>query len=241
MELTPENVQNFTLLNPRCGTTLLLIVMLLATLLFIVIGKMPFALTLVSRIVLVPVVATVAYEFIRLMANLYGNPVVRAILAPGLALQKMTTRPPDLSMLEVGIVALKAVLVADGVVQEESHTAPQMAQTSQATQTTQAAYAETAEARWSSMNGAATEEYLVRSGSRHTVVLLADRMGCGAGDCFTEGSEGLFLLRLAALLASGWGGRVLMLKVLTVPEGESITPIRRERSRYGSRWRTKRW
>jgi uncharacterized protein YqhQ len=119
--------------------------MLLATLLFIVIGKMPFALTLLSRIVLVPVVATVAYEFIRLMANLYGNPVVRAILAPGLALQKMTTRPPDLSMLEVGIVALKAVLVADGVAQEESYK-PQMAQTAQTTQTTQAAYAETAEA-----------------------------------------------------------------------------------------------
>ncbi len=73
------------------------------------------------------------------------------------------------------------------------------------------------------MNGAATEEYLVRSGSRHTVVLLADRMGCGAGDCFTEGSEGLFLLRLAALLASGWGGRVLMLKVLVVSEGESVS------------------
>ena len=146
VELTPENVQKFTLLNPRCGTTFLLIVMLLATLLFIVIGKMPFALTLVSRIVLVPVVATVAYEFIRLMANMYSNPVVRTLLAPGLALQKMTTRPPDLSMLEVGIVALKAVLVADGVVQREGYTAPQMAQTAQTTQATQAAYAETAEA-----------------------------------------------------------------------------------------------
>ena len=73
------------------------------------------------------------------------------------------------------------------------------------------------------MNGAATEEYLVRSGPGHTVILLADHMGCGAGDCFAEGSEGLFLLRLAALLASGWGGRVLMLKVLIVPEGESIS------------------
>jgi len=96
--------------------------------------------------VLVPVVATVAYEFIRLMANMYSNPVVRTLLAPGLALQKMTTRPPDLSMLEVGIVALKAVLVADGVVQREGYTAPQMAQTAQTTQATQAAYAETAEA-----------------------------------------------------------------------------------------------
>ncbi len=115
IELTPANVQKFTLLNPRCGTTFLLIVMLLATLLFILIGKLPFIFMLLSRVVLVPVVATIAYEFIRLMANMYGNPVVRAILAPGLALQKMTTRPPDLSMIEVGIAALNAVLVADGV------------------------------------------------------------------------------------------------------------------------------
>ena len=114
VELTPAKVQTFTLLNPRCGTTFLLIVLLLATLLFVVIGKLPFVLTIISRIVLVPLVATVAYEFIRLMANLYGNPIIRAILAPGLALQKMTTRPPDLTMLEVGIAALNAVLIADG-------------------------------------------------------------------------------------------------------------------------------
>jgi uncharacterized protein YqhQ len=116
VELTPKNVQQFTLLNPRCGTTFLLIVLVLATLLFVAIGKLPFILLVVSRIVLVPVVAAVAYEFIRLMANLYGNPIVRAIMAPGLALQKMTTRPSDLSMIEVGIAALNAVLVADGVV-----------------------------------------------------------------------------------------------------------------------------
>ncbi len=115
VDLTPQNVQTFTLLNPRCGTTFLLIVLLLATVLFVLIGKLPFAFTLLSRIVLVPVVAAFAYELIRLMANLYGNPVVRAILAPGLALQKMTTRPPDLSMIEVGIAALEAVLVADQV------------------------------------------------------------------------------------------------------------------------------
>ena len=116
VELTPQKVQEFTLLNPRCGTTFLLIVLLLATLVFIAIGKLPFPLMVLSRIVLVPVVAAISYEFIRLMANLYGNAVVRAIMAPGLALQKMTTRPPDLSMIEVGIAALNAVLVADGVV-----------------------------------------------------------------------------------------------------------------------------
>jgi uncharacterized protein YqhQ len=115
VELTPRNVQEFTLLNPRCGTTFLLIVLVLATVLFVAIGKLPFPLMVLSRIVLVPVVAAISYEFIRLMANLYGHPVVRAIMAPGLALQKMTTRPPDLSMIEVGIAALSAVLVADGV------------------------------------------------------------------------------------------------------------------------------
>ena len=67
------------------------------------------------NIVLVPLIAAIAYEFIRAMANLYHYRLVRAILAPGLALQKMTTRPPDLSMLEVGIAALKAVLAADGL------------------------------------------------------------------------------------------------------------------------------
>ena len=119
VELTPEAVQRFTLLNPRCGTTFLLIVLVMATIVFILIGKLPFIFMVLSRIVLVPVIAAIAYEFIRLMANLYGNPVVRAIMAPGMALQKMTTRPPDLSMIEVGIAALKAVLVADGVLQPQ--------------------------------------------------------------------------------------------------------------------------
>jgi len=116
VDLTPKNVQQFTLLNPRCGTTFLLIVLVLATIVFVLIGKLPFILVVLSRIVLVPVVAAIAYEFIRLMANLYGNPIVRAVMAPGLALQKMTTRPPDLSMIEVGIAALNSVLVADGVI-----------------------------------------------------------------------------------------------------------------------------
>ena len=89
--------------------------MLLATVVFVLIGKLPFVLTVLSRIVLVPLIAAIAYEFIRAMANLYHYRLVRAILAPGLALQKMTTRPPDLSMLEVGIAALKAVLAADGL------------------------------------------------------------------------------------------------------------------------------
>jgi uncharacterized protein YqhQ len=117
VELTPEKVQSFTLLNPRCGTTFLLIVLLFATLIFVLLGKPPFILMILSRIVLVPIVAALAYEFIRLMANHYGNPVIKALMAPGIALQLMTTRPPDDSMVEVGIEALKRVLVADGALQ----------------------------------------------------------------------------------------------------------------------------
>ncbi len=124
VELTPERVQGFTLLNPRCGTTFLLIVMLLATALFILLGKPPFILLVLSRIVLVPVVAAIGYEFIRLMANLYHVPLIRALMAPGLALQKMTTRPPDLSMIEVGVAALQRVLAADGVAQPSPVTTP---------------------------------------------------------------------------------------------------------------------
>jgi uncharacterized protein YqhQ len=119
VELTPERVQSFILLNPRCGTTFLLIVLVLATVLFVFLGKPPFLLLVLSRIVLVPLVAAVAYEFIRLMANLYHLPIIRTIMAPGIALQKMTTREPDLSMIEVGIAALTAVLVADGVLAAE--------------------------------------------------------------------------------------------------------------------------
>ena len=114
--LTPESVQSFTLLNPRCGTTFLLIVMIIATMVFVLVGKLPFLLMVLSRIVLVPVIATVAYEFVRLMANLYDHAIIRSIMAPGLALQKMTTRPPDLTMIEVAIKALNAVLVADGII-----------------------------------------------------------------------------------------------------------------------------
>jgi uncharacterized protein YqhQ len=124
VELTPENVQRFTLLNPRCGTTFLLIVLLMATLLFVFLGKPPFLLMVLSRIVLVPLVAALAYEFIRLMANHYGNPIVRAVMAPGIALQRMTTRPPDASMVEVGIEALKRVLVADGVMSARNEERP---------------------------------------------------------------------------------------------------------------------
>ena len=111
--LAPEVVQGFSIVNPRCGTTFLLLVLLLATLAFIFISGLPVWAAVLLRVLLVPVVAVVAYEFIRFVAGLYHLPVVRVLLLPGLALQKMTTRPPDLSMMEVAATALQVVLAAD--------------------------------------------------------------------------------------------------------------------------------
>ena len=113
--LTPKDVQRCTVINPRCGTTFLLIVVVLSIIFFVLLGRPPFALRLLSRIVLVPIVAAVAYELIRWAAGHYQNRLVRTLMAPGLALQGLTTRPPDESMLEVGIAALKRVLIVDGV------------------------------------------------------------------------------------------------------------------------------
>ncbi len=117
--LTPGEVRRFTLIHPRCGTTFLLIVVVLSILAFVLLGRPPMIWRILSRIVLVPVVAAVAYEGIRWVAGHFGNPLVRAVMAPGLALQRLTTRPPDDSMLEVGIAALQRVLAADGVVIEQ--------------------------------------------------------------------------------------------------------------------------
>jgi uncharacterized protein YqhQ len=113
--LTPKDVQRCTVINPRCGTTFLLIVVVLSIIFFVLLGRPPFALRLLSRIVLVPIVAAVAYELIRWAAGHYQNRLVRTLMAPGLVLQGLTTRPPDESMLEVGIAALKRVLIVDGV------------------------------------------------------------------------------------------------------------------------------
>jgi uncharacterized protein YqhQ len=127
--LTPASVGRFTLIHPRCGTTFLLIVVVLSILAFIALGRPPMEWRILSRIILVPVVAAFAYEVIRWAAGHFDNPLVRAVMAPGLALQRLTTREPDPSMLEVGIAALRRVLAADGVTvpAEGRAPAPEMA------------------------------------------------------------------------------------------------------------------
>ncbi len=110
----------FTTAHPRCGTSFLLVVMVISILIFALLGRPPMVLRILSRVVLVPVVAGVAYEFIKFTAAHYSNRLVRWMAAPGLALQRLTTREPDESMLEVGMVALKEVMRLDAL--EESET-----------------------------------------------------------------------------------------------------------------------
>lgn len=115
---TVENVRKQPLTHIRCGTGFLLIVVLLSVLVFIMIGRPAWYWLYGSRIVLVPFIAAIAYEVIRIGAANAENPIMRAILAPGLLLQGVTTRTPDDNMLEVAIAAFKRVLATDAVIAE---------------------------------------------------------------------------------------------------------------------------
>lgn len=114
--LDPAHIRPFPLANPRCGTGFLLVVVVLCVVVFAALGQPPILLRLLSRIVLVPVVATVAYELIRFAADHYGNPIVHALMAPSIALQGLTTSEPDDAQLEVAIAALRAVLAPEPAV-----------------------------------------------------------------------------------------------------------------------------
>lgn len=112
--LTVEGVRPFTTAHPRCGTAFLLTVVVLSILVFAPLAKLPLGWGLVARVLLIPVIAMLGYEFIRFSARHINNPLMRAVIAPSLALQSLTTRPPDDSMLQVSISALKRVLEIEG-------------------------------------------------------------------------------------------------------------------------------
>jgi uncharacterized protein YqhQ len=122
--LEPQDMKGYTRAHPRCGTTFLFEVLVLSIFVFALLGRPPMIVRLLSRIVLVPVIASVSYEFLRLAAGAYGHRLVRAFLSPFLALQALTTRKPDASMIEVALVALKRVLVTDGVIPQETQPVP---------------------------------------------------------------------------------------------------------------------
>ena len=112
LPLTVENVKKFPRLHPRCGTAFLLIVMLVSIFVFAFLGWPDLWLRILSRIILLPIVAGLSYELIRFSAR-SKNSVVRLATLPGLWLQYLTTREPDDSMIEVAIKSLEAVVPAD--------------------------------------------------------------------------------------------------------------------------------
>ncbi len=109
-ELTPTNVQKFSLIHPRCGTAFLLWVMVIAIFVFAFVGRPVWYWLIVSRILLLPVIAGLAYELIRYAGKHQDNRVLMTLLAPGLWLQRLTTREPSDDQVEVSIRALQSVL-----------------------------------------------------------------------------------------------------------------------------------
>ncbi len=118
-ELVPEVVINYPIEHPRCGTAFLLTVAVVSVLVFSVLGRPSFFWLVVSRIVLVPVIAGISYEYIRYTAKHMDSAIIRAIIVPNLMLQHLTTRPPDLTMIEVAIAAFKRVLVSENLLADE--------------------------------------------------------------------------------------------------------------------------
>ncbi|MCQ2555664.1 MAG: DUF1385 domain-containing protein, partial [Clostridia bacterium] len=112
LELTPENAQQFYTLHPRCGTSFMMFVMVVAVLVHAFMGWPNVLVRIATRILVLPLIAGISYELLK-WAGRSDNAVVKALSLPGIYLQKLTTKEPDLKQLEVAIAALKAVLPRD--------------------------------------------------------------------------------------------------------------------------------
>src|SRR3954468_23760623 len=113
LPLTPQNAQRFSRLHPRCGTSFLLIVMVVAIFVFAPLGKLPLLWLFVSRVVGIPLVAGIAFEIIKLFGKHRDKRWAQILMWPGMQLQRLTTREPDLPQLAVAIAALEAVLAVE--------------------------------------------------------------------------------------------------------------------------------
>jgi len=111
--LTIEGVKSFTTHHPRCGTSFLLIVMLVSIMVFIPLGKPDNINERLIRLLFIPLIGGISYEIIRLSGSRFGKKIARVLVAPGLWLQRITTKEPDDSQLEVALVSLKAALDQD--------------------------------------------------------------------------------------------------------------------------------
>jgi uncharacterized protein YqhQ len=125
--LEPERVQRFSLIHPRCGTAFLLWVMVIAIFVFAFFGRPVWYWLIATRILLLPVIAGIAYELIRFAGKHATNRILMTLLAPGLWLQRLTTREPTLDQVEVSIRALKDVLQREGRLDAEEREVEVMA------------------------------------------------------------------------------------------------------------------
>src|SRR5881397_927635 len=126
-ELEPEIVQRHSLIHPRCGTAFLLWVMVIAIFVFAFFGRPAWYWLIATRILLLPVIAGIAYELIRFAGKHTDNRILMTLLAPGLWLQRLTTRQPSLDQVEVSIRALKEVLALEGRAQTDARKVEVMA------------------------------------------------------------------------------------------------------------------
>ena len=113
LELNLSNIKKYPTAHPRCGTAFLLTIMLIAVIIFILIPRESMIIVVSSRIFLVPFIASLSYEFIRLSSIYQTNFLMRAIASPSLWLQSLTTRQPDDDQIEVAIVAMTSAIEAD--------------------------------------------------------------------------------------------------------------------------------
>jgi len=112
--LTTEAVRKYPTAHPRCGTEFLVVVIALSILAFSLIGRQALWVMVVSRILLIPVIAGVGYEILKFGARHRANPIVKAIMAPGILVQMITTKRPTDDQIEVAIVSMEQALAADG-------------------------------------------------------------------------------------------------------------------------------
>ncbi|OQY31157.1 MAG: hypothetical protein B6I38_06220 [Anaerolineaceae bacterium 4572_5.1] len=112
-ELTPETVAGYSREHARCGTAFLLTLVLMSIILYSMLGPLPMGMRLLSRLLLIPVLAGAAYEYIKWTSSHLDSPIIQALIRPNLALQRLTTHEPDLDMLEVAIESFQTMRDAE--------------------------------------------------------------------------------------------------------------------------------
>jgi uncharacterized protein YqhQ len=125
--LTTSAVRRYPTAHPRCGTEFLVVVIILSIFAFSLVGRQSIGIMVVSRLLLIPVIAGVGYEILKFGAKYRANPIVKAIMAPGILVQMITTKQPSDDQIEVAIVSMEQALQADGEAVPAGSEAPERA------------------------------------------------------------------------------------------------------------------